>query len=30
MKGIVVWYKTGKVGVQFDDPLADDDPLISV
>jgi hypothetical protein len=29
MKGIVVWCKAGKVGVQFDSPLADHDPLIS-
>lgn len=29
IKGIVVWSKAGKVGVQFDSPLADHDPLIS-
>ena len=29
MKGIVVWCKAGKVGVQFDSALADHDPLIS-
>lgn len=29
MTGIVVWCKDGKVGVQFDSTLADDDPLIS-
>jgi len=29
MKGIVAWSKDGKVGVQFDNTLSDDDPLIS-
>jgi len=29
MNGIVVWSKDGKVGVQFDNTLPDDDPLIS-
>jgi hypothetical protein len=29
MKGIVVWCRNGKVGVQFDNVLPDNDPLIS-
>jgi len=29
MMGIVAWSKDGKVGVQFDNALPDDDPLIS-
>jgi hypothetical protein len=29
LRGTVVWYKAGKVAVQFDDSLTDDDPLMS-
>jgi hypothetical protein len=30
VQGLVVWSKSGKAGICFDKPLADDDPLISV
>jgi hypothetical protein len=29
MKGIVVWRQKGRVGIRFDNSLADNDPLIS-
>jgi hypothetical protein len=29
MKGLVVWCSNGKLGVRFDNPLPDNDPLIS-
>jgi hypothetical protein len=30
MDGIVVWYREGKVGLQFDEPLPNNDPLIAL
>lgn len=29
MKGLVVWCRSGKIGARFDNPLPDNDPLIS-